>query len=85
MFLNVTVLLECIVILSLFLLFVVDDVDDDDGDDVDGDDDDVVDDDDDAHVTCSAQLSGLGTYCEAGEGTSPDGCRCSHCSQGGLH
>ena len=85
MFLNVTVLLECIVILSLFLLFVVDDVVDDDDDDVDdGDDDDVVDDDD-AHVTCSAQLSGLGTYCEAGEGTSPDGCRCSHCSQGGLH
>ena len=46
--------------------------------------DDVVDDHF-AHVICSAQLSGLGTYCQAGEGASPDGCRCSHCSQGGLH
>ena len=74
--------------MSLLLLFV----DDDDDDDV------VVvvvllllllvvddDDDDDAHLIWSAQLSGLGTYCQAGEGTSPDGCRCSHCSQGGLH
>ena len=82
--------------MSLLLLFVDDDDDDDDDDVVvvvvvllllllllllvDDDDDD-----DDAHLIWSAQLSGLGTYCQAGEGTSPDGCRCSHCSQGGLY